>query len=90
MKILNTLAFTLLLTGCATVPVERHFPEAPQELMAKCGNLQTIDKQQVVFSEFLKTVTANYTQYYTCVKLLDGWQVWYVQQKENFDSVDKK
>jgi hypothetical protein len=77
----------LILSACATVPVERHFPEAPKELQEKCGNLQTIDKQQVVFSEFLKTVTANYTQYYHCVQILNGWQDWYVQQKQNFDSV---
>ena len=77
----------LIIAGCATVPVERHFPEAPKELQEKCGNLQTIDKQQVVFSEFLKTVTTNYTQYYHCVNLLNGWQDWYVQQKANFDSV---
>jgi hypothetical protein len=80
---------SILLTGCATVPVERHFPESPPELMGKCGNLNTIDKQQVVFSEFLKTVTLNYTQYYHCVKLLDGWQDWYINQKQNFDSVGK-
>ena len=77
----------LILAGCATVPVERHFPEAPKELQEKCANLQTIDKQQVVFSEFLKTVTTNYTQYYHCVNLLNGWQDWYDQQKKNFDSV---
>jgi hypothetical protein len=84
------LPFILLtLSGCATVPVERIFPEAPPELMEKCGNLQTIDKPQVVFSDFLKTVTVNYTQYYHCSKIVEGWQDWYTKQKQNFDSVGK-
>ena len=77
----------LILSSCATVPVARHFPEAPPKLMEVCGNLQTIDKKEVVFSEFMKTVTTNYTQYYHCVNLLEGWQKWYVDQKANFDSV---
>jgi hypothetical protein len=88
MKRLIPLLF--LLSSCAVVPVKRNFPEAPDELKQRCGNLQTIDKEQVLFSEFLKVVTKNYTQYYNCSKIVDGWNDWYVTQKENFDKVGNK
>ena len=77
----------LILSGCATVPVERHFPEAPVELQEPCGKLQTIDTPQVKFSDFLKVVTHNYTEYHVCAAKVKAWQDWYKSQKDNFDSV---
>jgi len=77
----------LILSGCATVPVERHFPEAPSELQEPCGKLKTIDTPTVKFSDFLKVVTLNYTEYHKCALKVQSWQEWYKSQKDNFDSV---
>ena len=77
----------LILCGCATVPVERHFPTAPDVLLEPCEKLKTIDTQQVKFSDFLKIVTLNYTEYHKCAAKVQTWQDWYKAQKENFDSV---
>jgi hypothetical protein len=82
---------TLSLTGCATftAPVVAKFPEAPPVLMEKCEPLDTITQEQIVFSDFLKTVTKNYTKHHQCAKMVEHWQDWYKQQKEIFDNIGK-
>jgi len=81
----------LILTGCSTtVPVKQKFPEAPAVLMEKCEALDTIDKPSIVFSEFLKTVTKNYTKHHSCAKLVEGWQLWYIEQKKISDELNKE
>ena len=82
----------LILTGCVSVPVERHFPDVPANLLdtsKECANLKTIDDKEVVFSSLMKTVSNNYTQYYTCANYLHDWQKWYNDQKTNFEKVNK-
>jgi hypothetical protein len=80
----------LFLAGCSTtVPVKQKFPEAPAVLMEKCEPLETIDQPSIVFSEFLKTVTKNYTKYHSCAKLIEAWQEWYVEQKKISDELNK-
>lgn len=75
---------TLLLSGCfGDLFVKPDFPEAPEALMGKCSNLATIDKPKVVLSEFMKTVTSNYTKYHDCSDLVSAWQEWYTEQKKN-------
>lgn len=77
-----------LVSGCATtVPVTQKFPEAPQTLMEKCEQLDTIDQPNIVFSEFLKTVTKNYTKHHSCSKLVEAWQDWYRAQKKINDEI---
>lgn len=91
-KLLLYCVASLLFTGCTpiTVPVTAKFPEAPPVLMEKCEPLDTITQEQIVFSDFLKTVTKNYTKHHQCAKMIEHWQDWYKQQKEIFESIGKK
>ena len=72
----------LLLTGCTTVvPVTSKFPAAPGILVQEpCPNLQKLT-EQAKLSDVAKTVTVNYSEYYTCAVKLDAWQRWYREQK---------
>jgi hypothetical protein len=75
------------LTACVSVPVERKFPKAPEELMTSCSNLQTIPEGTTQLSVVVETVTTNYGQYQLCQTKNDTWIEWYNRQKEIFDSV---
>jgi len=80
----------IFLSGCSTLlPVKQKFPEVPTQLMTKCEPLSTIDEPKVVFSEFLKVVTENYTKRHSCAKLVEYWQEWYIEQKKIFDETNK-
>lgn len=72
----------LLLTGCTTVvPVTSKFPAAPGTLVQEpCPDLQKLT-EQAKLSDIAKTVTVNYSEYYTCAVKLDAWQRWYREQK---------
>ena len=72
----------LLLTGCTTVvPVTSKFPAAPGTLVQEpCPNLQKLS-DEAKLSDVAKTVTVNYSEYYTCAVKLDAWQRWYREQK---------
>jgi hypothetical protein len=77
----------ILLAGCATsVPVEKKFPDAPQELTEKCPELKQTE-QTSKLSEVLKVVTENYSQYQECKLEVYTWIEWYSTQKQIFDSV---
>lgn len=91
MKKLLLFCAVSLLGGCSaiTVPVKAKFPDAPPVLMEKCEPLETITQEQIVFSDFLKTVTKNYTKHHQCAKMVEHWQDWYKQQKEIFESIGK-
>ena len=47
MKI-SILIFTLLLTGCTTVPVKIPFPTVPPQLMEPAGSLKPLDKNKEI------------------------------------------
>ena len=86
MKLLNaTLALTL--SACVSVPVERKFPKAPDELMAACPDLQTIPAETTQLSVVVDTVAANYGQYQLCQAKTNTWVDWYNKQKDIFESV---
>jgi hypothetical protein len=90
MKYILLFCVTVLLTGCATpVPVKQKFPEAPMMLMEKCPPLEKIEGNTILFSEFLKVVTRNYTKYHDCAKMLEAWQLWYTEQKKISDELNK-
>lgn len=91
MKNILLFCVVLLISGCATqaVPVKQKFPEAPAVLLEKCPPLDKIESEEVVFSEFLKTVTNNYTKYHTCAKMLEAWHEWYKDQKTITDELNK-
>jgi hypothetical protein len=71
----------LLLSACTTVPVTAKFPQAPGTLVQEpCPNLQKLN-EDAKLSDVAKTVTVNYTEYYTCAIKLEAWQRWYREQK---------
>ena len=77
----------LSLSACVSVPVERKFPKAPEELLTTCPALQTIPEGTTQLSVVVEAVTTNYGQYQLCQAKTDTWIDWYKQQKEIFDSV---
>jgi hypothetical protein len=86
MKKLALLLTIFIITGCSTVPVERKFPEVPNELMNSCPDLKQTD-QTTKLSDVLKVVIDNYSQYHECRVRVDSWMEWYKTQKQIFESV---
>lgn len=82
----------IMLAGCTTVqpvPVKQKFPEAPSVLLEKCPPLEKIEGDTILFSEFLKVVTRNYTTYHNCAKVVEAWQLWYNEQKAVSEELNK-
>jgi len=67
------------------VPVKRNFPEIPSELMKKCTELKQ-KEATTKFSDVVKVVTENYSQYHECNIKAETWIEWYKAQKEIFES----
>jgi hypothetical protein len=84
------ICIAFLIAGCTTpVPIAVKFPTPPDVLMQKCGPLNTIDKDQVLLSEFMQTVRSNYEKYHNCADLILEWQAWYNEQKVLYDNLNK-
>jgi len=78
-----------LATGCSTVvPVTVKFPEAPEQLLVKCPQLEKLEEEPKL-SDITKSITKNYTTYYECAVKNDSWIEWYKIQKEIFDKAGK-
>lgn len=78
------------LTACSTpVPITPKFPTPPDILFEACGPLNTIDKETVLLSEFLRTVRSNYEKYHNCADLVLEWQNWYKEQKSLYENTNK-
>lgn len=78
-----------VLTGCSTVvPVTAKYPDVPNRLMQKCPELATVS-DDVKLSELTKTVSMNYSTYYSCAVTVDGWIEWYIIQKAIFEKATK-
>ena len=84
---LTIIALALALSACVSVPVERKFPKAPEELMTACPNLQTIPDGTTQLSVVVEAVTTNYGQYQLCQTKTSTWIDWYNEQKKIFESV---
>lgn len=76
----------LLLTGCLATPVQRSFPEVPEELKVACPDLMLLEPTTKL-SEVVSVVTKNYGQYQECQIKVDTWIEWYKTQKQIFESV---
>jgi hypothetical protein len=87
MKRLLILLTVVLLAGCNDVPVARHFPEVPAELLVACPDLKLIEPNTTKLSEVVGIVAENYGQYNECKIKVDTWIEWYKTQKDIFDSV---
>lgn len=79
----------LLLSGCSTktVPVVAEFPEVPLHLLVKCPELNKIN-ENAKLSDVSKTITINYTEYYSCAVKNDAWIKWYQVQKSIFEGLN--
>ena len=87
MKSLVLCCLVSLLVGCSTtVPVVAKFPEVPEKLMVKCPQLQKVN-DDAKLSDISKTITVNYTEYYTCAVKNDAWIEWYQIQKNIFEGL---
>lgn len=84
------IASVLLLTGCIATPVKHKLPEAPEKLIKPCPKLKELPQDEDKLTEFLKTVTQNYTTYYECAVKHDGLVEWYQIQKKIHDDVFNK
>jgi hypothetical protein len=80
------LLVTVGLTACVSVPVERTFPKAPEELMQTCPDLKLINPTNKL-SDVVDVVTTNYGQYQECQFKSAAWIEWYNKQKEIFNSI---
>jgi hypothetical protein len=76
----------LLLTGCLSTPVQRSFPEVPEELKVACPDLMLLEPTTKL-SEVVSVVSKNYGQYQECQIKVDTWIEWYKTQKQIFESV---
>ena len=76
----------LLLAGCLSTPVQRSFPEVPEELKVACPDLMLLEPTTKL-SEVVSVVSKNYGQYQECQIKVDTWIEWYKTQKQIFESV---
>lgn len=77
----------LILSGCSTtVPVTAKFPEAPNKLLSQCPTLEKLN-DDAKLSDVGKTVTVNYTTYYTCLVMHNGLVEWYKIQKNIYEGI---
>jgi len=75
------------LVGCSTVvPVVSSFPEAPKELLEKCGELEKL-QDGAKLSDVAKTVTSNYMEYHKCSIKVEAWAEWYKTQKKIHEEI---
>jgi hypothetical protein len=84
---LYALLLPLLLTGCLNTPVDRHFPQVPEDLLRACPSLREVDPATTKLSEVITVVAENYGQYQECQLKVDSWVEWYKTQKSIFESV---
>jgi hypothetical protein len=86
-KLIVLLLPIVLLTGCLDVPVARHFPEVPADLLVACPDLKLVDPATTKLSDVVGVVAENYGQYQECRVKVDSWIEWYNAQKQIFESV---
>ena len=84
------ITLVLLLSGCVATPVKHALPEAPEKLTTTGPKLKELPLDEERLTEFLKTVTQNYTTYYECAVKHDGLVEWYQIQKKIHDDVFNK
>lgn len=81
------LVSTVLLGGCALIPVKRTFPEIPPSLAVPCGELDQIDENTSKLSDLMSAVIENYRKFHECSLKVDMWKEWYDIQSSIFNEV---
>jgi uncharacterized protein YcfL len=83
-----SILLSLLLVGCSTtVPVVAKFPEAPKSLTENCSPLKKIEGENISIVDLHKVVVENYTIHHECAVKVEGWNEWYVKQKQIFEEI---
>jgi hypothetical protein len=94
MRLLIVALLSVFIASCAMIerfmPAKPKFPDAIKELQQPCPELKTIEGNQVAITELLKAVVENYTLYYDCSLKNEGWNKWYVEQKQIYEKGGKK
>lgn len=78
----------LILTGCCTPPIPIKPPEFPpinESMKKQCPELAIAAVDSELLSDLVKTVTQNYGEYHKCKALVDTWQKWYEEQRQNHE-----
>ena len=82
------LMLSAVLSGCeTTVPVERKIPEAPAKLLEPAPELKLLPPETKELSALIDNANENYHSFRVLREHYEAWQLWYKEQKENFDSV---
>lgn len=81
----SLIALSFILTGCISVPVERNWPNVPAALQTPAPKLKEVPPNASA-SEVVDVVIDNYATYHDVVNKLQGWQQWYIDQKNIFES----
>lgn len=90
MKFLSVFIGIVFLVGCQTVvPVKQNFPEAPKVLMSEPEELKRITSDEILLSELIGVTFENYSICRKNIEIIYGWQNWYINQKENFESIEQ-
>lgn len=78
----------LMITACTkAVPVKEHFPEAPAVLLEPLPNLIPLTSNKIELSTILDNANTNYGEFYKLREKMEGWQDWYIKQKEIFNKL---
>lgn len=80
----------LFLAGCISAPVKHAFPTPPPVIVERCPELFALAENEDRLSEFLKTISKNYTLYHDCAAKHDLLVKWLKDQTQIHDSVFNK
>lgn len=82
------LPLIVFLSACSTtVPVKRTFPEADPFMLQPPPSLVQLPADTTELHLLIENSTENYGKFHELVERYLMWQMWYEQQKENFESV---
>jgi hypothetical protein len=85
------IAAAFVLAGCSTTPVVApKFPSTSAILTTPCPPLDKVPEGTTKLSELEKVVAANYTKYHQCANQINGWNVWYNKEQQNYESTKTK
>jgi hypothetical protein len=80
----------ILLSGCASTIKAQKFPDSDTLLTTPCPALDLVPADTTKLSDLEKVVGGNYTKYHQCANEVNGWILWYNEQKKNYESVGTK
>lgn len=89
MKFLS-IAFLIMLVGCASTPTVMDWPNIPAELKQPAPTLTPLDPKQRSLSELIQNANDNYSKYYELKNRYEAWQQWNDRQQKIYNGVITK